>query len=631
MNKKRGGKISIVKPRFQPKDQPTDQLTNKMQKVVSSVKDTIRVHPNYSNKQSIFDIMPITIEDLETLKLYNDSFKLDLLKEILKDFNKGNYNENLIYNDDFFNKQYKQIFKSGGGKLVLKNYDITIPEDAIKASSELDKYITHINTMDSTNQANSIIIRKNDADLIKSIAEINITQDKIENAMAFQKNYENLYNYIKNNNNAKEIEVNIPVVDTFAINSLNNIVYIENGNPEYIIKNSYKCRDYNELIVTDFEHNFINAENQQYLIEFIAEQNEYMKRLDESDKCIINDYTNQNANNFYQRFKRCDHTLLKDNNAYNFGDAYLSLIIEYIIDKYFEVRHLKTPKDKFYYVQKNHIMLEFIDNDIYNYELNGLNELDDEAKRKAILMKMNSKTDEFKRIYETKPRASDNDPSIFKHKLLEDDWYNILSRFECRLNNIIQRAPKPKKPIYCYRGVSDINIKQKIHEFNKKEFSLKCYCTSNISSFTLDYNTAYYFYTEYTNDVTRVKPNACLYRTTIMPGCDMLFANALSLYPNEFEIIIASNSIILDGNGWNDNTPKIRGNMREFQKHIHDNAKNIKYNNKNNEYGLIGKPEDKLQTFDIIIIGNSSPIENYKEACKKIEKINECLIKPKTE
>ena len=107
MNKKRGGKISADKHSyeyiFQHTDKHTVELTNKMQKVVSSEKDNIiRVHPNYSNKQSIFDIIPITIQDLETLKLYNDSFKLDLLKEILKDFNKGNYNENLIYNDDYF-------------------------------------------------------------------------------------------------------------------------------------------------------------------------------------------------------------------------------------------------------------------------------------------------------------------------------------------------------------------------------------------------------------------------------------------------------------------------------------------------------------------------------------------------
>jgi hypothetical protein len=528
-----------------------------------------------------------------------------------------------------FNKQYKQIFNKGGGKLVLKNYDITIPEDALIASSELDKYITHINTMDSINQANSIIIRKNDADLIKSIAEKYIITEDISNAMLFQQNYQNLYNYIKNNNNAKEIEVNIPVVDTFAINSLNNIVYIENGNPEYIIKNSYKCRDYNELIVTDFEHNFINAENQEYLIKFIAEQNEYMKRLDNSDKCIINDYTNQNANNFYQRFRRCDPTLLADDDAYNFGDAYLSVIFEYIIDKYGEFRHLKKPKDKFKYLQLNRKMLEFIDDGIKLCD-DEFDELDDDNKVRAVCEKTKTKVAEFMKKYETKPRASDDEPSIFKHKLLEDDWYNILSSFECRLNSIIQRAPKPKKPIYCYRGVSDINIKQKTHEFNENSFSLKCYCTSDISSFTLDYNAAYYFYTEYTNDVRRVKPNARLYRTTIMPGCDMLFTNTLSLYPNEFEIIIPSKAIILDGNGWNNYTKKIRGNMREFQNHIHNNAKNIKYNNKNNEYGLIGKPEDKLQTFDIIIIGNSSPIENYKEACKKIEKINECLIKHET-
>jgi hypothetical protein len=89
-----------------------------------------------------------------------------------------------------------------------------------------------------------------------------------------------------------------------------------------------------------------------------------------------------------------------------------------------------------------------------------------------------------------------------------------------------------------------------------------------------------------------------------MPGCDMLFANALSIFPNEFEIIIPPKAIILDGNGWN-NSQKVQSHYREFQTHFTNNSTNIRYNNRNNEIGLIGLPDDKLQTFDIVIIGNS--------------------------
>lgn len=89
-----------------------------------------------------------------------------------------------------------------------------------------------------------------------------------------------------------------------------------------------------------------------------------------------------------------------------------------------------------------------------------------------------------------------------------------------------------------------------------------------------------------------------------MPGCDMLFTSSLSQFPSEFEIIIPTKAIILDGNGWNDSAV-ITAKYRELNHIFNTRAlSNIKYNNRNNEYGIIGDYNDMLQTLDIVIIGN---------------------------
>jgi hypothetical protein len=585
MTKKKGGdnKLLHSKSLIFQKLNDTQQIKNVTLKKDVSVEYALNESSNekkmYSKKEAIFTILAIKETDFNSIKLNNDMFNLDVLKTILNDFNKGNDNDNFLNNNDYFDEKYQETFKQGG-TLSLKNYENMDDVDPIKvqnASSDLQKYISYINTLSTSLALTARII---DYDTINSI--VTNYDESNPNIIDFTRKYPNLVDYILTNNIQHDANVNIPVQQKCVIISLDNTTFSDDGNRGNIINYDYKYRDYNELIVKDFEHNFFDPANLTYLETLLDQHNAFIRTLSDIEKCVINDYTNQNANVFYGKYIRGDPTWRKGPDAYKFGDAYLPQIIEYITKiytiylNYFDDWN-SEEKTQF---ETKHKFISTINNN-YNRDINN-----------------------FIITNKSKSRSPDNAESVFKDTLSVTDWNNILNKFEFDVTAIIKKAPKPKQPIYCYRGVSSHHIVQKDSRYyGNDDVLLKCYYTAQLSSFSFDYNAAYYFYTEYTNSITTVKPNARLYRTTIMPGCDMLFANALSIFPNEFEIIIPPKAIILDGNGWN-NSQKVQSHYRDFQTHFTNNSTNIRYNNRNNEIGLIGLPDDKLQTFDIVIIGN---------------------------
>jgi hypothetical protein len=167
---------------------------------------------------------------------------------------------------------------------------------------------------------------------------------------------------------------------------------------------------------------------------------------------------------------------------------------------------------------------------------------------------------------------TDRTENCSKYFLSINEWINVLNMFSDDLDEIINKSPKLKTNIYCYRGASN-------HYINANNSS-SLLITENIgykfidqTSFTLIFDRAKYFYSQ---GITT--SNRCIYRTTIMEGSSALFIAPLSAKSNELEILLPSNSYVL-----------------RTDKDIEDS-----YNNSKNIYDICSN-KNKFKSLDIIV------------------------------
>jgi hypothetical protein len=545
-------------------------LNNEYNDIVQEIVETIKK----INKNSLSELKNIVNAQENKITVSESDTDLSIQQKYEKLIEK--YNDkltedttNIQINLDSFKQKWQLKKRTGGG--VLQH----LYENAILPNLEAVEYIQYVNDIGydiakDLNIINYILTANN---LIQAITEI------VNNGLIASKDirkYKNFFNFIFLNKDKittpKKLE--IPAQEKFLITTLTQKgARIRTGNPDNILKYTYNAHKYNEDIVIDFEKNLI--EHQGDIKEFMEEQNNFIEsNLTAEERWTIRDYTSYNANPFYGAYKT---SKLKNNTIWfreyevnnpegmQFDNAYLPQILKYINDK-----------EKFNVLKTNiNANLSRLENIVrYPGDLS--------------LDKRYSKDDT-------------NNILLFT----QNDWEIILDMFEEDVNNIIKKMPTPKKPIYCYRGVTYHYVTPNAWDTRGgDEYSLNCYYLSRITSLSLDFKKAKDFYKSLDYG-TYVNSDKHLYRAVIMPGCNMLFVPSLSAVPNEYEIILPTYSLVLDAKGWNKQigTPALQNYdayQRAFNKRVLDA---IKYNNRTNEHGVCGREIDKLISSDIVIIG----------------------------
>jgi hypothetical protein len=404
-------------------------------------------------------------------------------------FNKYEETNNgvILKDNKFLGKTIKYITKGGGVALNKTNASIPLIDKLTKYCQEVNSPYKHYETDEHDiqdyllgNRTNQIII-KNDYALVKD--------------------------FITSNNAVKGAEYKIHYTPRYEYS---NCQEIPQQDPPNHLKKSYNCREYNEEIVTAYEKNFFNDDNQVAISEFIEEQKNFIERLDVREKRIIQDYTNDKSFRFYNKYKSSEPT----NDSWvdsgkDFGDAF--------------------------YIQVFELRLQTI--------------IDGKTRQEWMRENRVNKTNQSKII------------------LTKDEWVRVLNQFMMDLDAIIMKAPPVKKPIYCYRGVTSHYIRGG-NDVNPVIFSgmpdistitthrMKSFVSTRLSSFSLDFNVSnnFFFYSTSTDK--------SLYRITILPLCKVLYVAQLSVFSNEVEIIAPSNSIFyynIDNTG-NDLTPVLSNN-----------------------------------------------------------------------
>ena len=403
-------------------------------------------------------------------------------------YNYKKTNNGIIYNDDRNKNENYTITKYKGGASInrLSNANIII---------DLTNYCRSTNT--------------------DEIDISNLLQSSSSSPLTIN-NYNYLKNFINSNKTSIEKTYSFPLDPIYTYNDCSTYESLSN------FEKQYSCFEYNKDIVTAYEREFLNEENQQSLQEFIEEQKNYIERLKKWEKRIIQDYINEYSFNFYGHYKSGDPERWNNRTTKDFGDAF-----------YYQIANLHSDKlslDDYY---------DWLDNDRFPY----------------------------------------NQVSNFELNIQE--WGRVLDKFMIDLNNIIIKAPPVKKPIYCYRGVSEHYIKDGI-SINPRQ---KSYISERLSSFSLNFNTSKQFAEKGEENKRSV------YRITILPQCRVLHVTQLSIYDTEIEIICPSNSIFyydIDAIG-NDFKP-------------------IKaYNNINKKYGICSREIESFNSFDSILAITPQP------------------------
>ena len=396
-------------------------------------------------------------------------------------------NNGIIYNDDRNENKKYTITKYKGGASINRLSNVNIIEDL-------------------TNYCRSTDTDENDISNL-----LNSSSSPIDN-------YNYLKDFINSNNTSIKKTYSFPLDPIYTYNDCSTYESLSN------FEKKYSCFEYNKDIVTAYEREFLNEENQQSLQEFIEEQKNYIERLKKWEKRIIQDYINEYSFNFYGHYKSGDHERWNDNTTKDFGDAF-----------YYQIANLHS--DKLSLREYN----DWLDNDRFPYN------------------------------------------QVSNFELTIQEWGRVLDEFMKDLNNIIIKAPPVKKPIYCYRGVSEHYIKDGI-SINSRQ---KSYISERLSSFSLNFNTSKQFAEKGEENKRSV------YRITILPQCRVLHVTQLSIYDTEIEIICPSNSIFyydIDAIG-NDFKP-------------------IKaYNNINKKYGICSREIESFNSFDSILAITPQPTQ----------------------
>jgi hypothetical protein len=602
-SKKRGGKATVV---ASPREviitaaepiQKTKTMTETMTETIYNEHDL----PINSEKHC-FDIKLVNLFDSKRLIL-NNNFD-DIGNEIVKTIKKINENslgelKNIINSDDnkitvsesdtdaSIQKKYEKLIQKYKDKLTKDTSEIQENLDLFKKNWTVQRtngggvlhhlynatppdlvameYIQYVNDINADIDLKIIDIILGASALVSAKKEI---VDRGLLTGGDIRKYSSFFEFIFSNKDEAmpTKKLKIPAEEKFEITTLNQKgARLRKGNQGNILSYTYNAREYNEDIVIDFEKNLI--EHQGDINSFMEEQNNFIEStLTPEERWTIRDYTSYSANPFYGAYKtsKLQHNenwfieyKVKNSLGMLFDNAYLPQILKYIKDKP-EFNVLETN------INTNLSTLV----NIVRYP--GDQSLDER----------------------------------YSNLFTQNDWEIILNMFEEDVNNIIKKMPTPKKPIYCYRGVTHHYVTLDAWDARKEEYSLNCYYLSRITSLSLDFKKAKDFYNSL-DDKKNENPNKHLYRAVIMPGCNMLFVPSLSAVPNEYEIILPTYSLVLDAKGWNNQItiPAVQ-NYDAYQGAFNTRALDrIKYNNRTNEYGVCGRKDDKLISSDIVIIG----------------------------
>ena len=444
-------------------------------------KDMIELR-NINNYKHKFYFKPLQEDIYSRLP---EIYKL-LITYIFNNYKKTN--NGIIYNDYKIKNENYTITKYKGGASINRLSDNNIITD-------LTNYCRDTNT------------DENDIS--------NLLQPSSSSPLTIN-NYNYLKDFITSNKTSIEKKYSFPLDPIYNYNDSSTYDSYSN------FEKQYSCFEYNKDIVTAYEREFLNEENQKSLQEFIEEQKNYIAGLNKWEKRIIQDYISEYSFNFYGHYKSGNIARWNENTTKNFGDAF-----------YYQIAKLYSHK---------------LSLDQYNEWLNN-------------------------------DRLPYNQDSIIQ--LTKEEWQKVLDEFMKDLNIIIIKAPPVKKPIYCYRGVSEHYIKDGTR-INPRQ---KSYISERLSSFSLNFNTSKQF--AFLGDENK----RSVYRITILPQCRVLHITQLSIYDTEIEIICPSNSIFyydIDVIG-NDFKP-------------------IKaYNNINKKYGICSHQDDAFESFDSILAITPQP------------------------
>ncbi len=126
---------------------------------------------------------------------------------------------------------------------------------------------------------------------------------------------------------------------------------------------------------------------------------------------------------------------------------------------------------------------------------------------------------------------------IIKSILIDEFYKVVLSKYKADLNKIIKEAPPLTKKLVVYRGVKDDYFLKK----NTKGF----YKNEGFISTSMAINVSKSFINLYYNDNT----SCCLKRITLLPGTKAIFLAGVSQIPEEYEVLLPSDSVYYLMNG----------------------------------------------------------------------------------
>ena len=555
--KKRGGEQQVLVP-IDTRIDSRPLLPNK-----TTVSTTAKINkPTVSElnkvKNNTLYLKCIDPKKAIKIEINNNCFSIDKLNDIIK---------NICIKKEFNNNDLPfTLKKTGGASLLSIDNDDQVKQEYSKFTRYIDKLASN-----SQEKINIEIIIDN---LANGRGNLNIViKDDDNNDITLNQ----LKNFITGNNHALLNTITFDMGHKYQLMNIDNAVSY--GQIEYTLE--YRFREYNKNIVEAFQKKFI--ENHTNIQALINSHITYIDGLSTKNKCTINDYTNPEAYIFYSKYYKsgdADWLNKYKNNSrkkFKFGDAFLPQIYEYH-DEYIKPLVADTASAG--------LDVQTLDNPDY--------------------LNINAELNDIQSILKTR-RKNINDLSWFHDKLIKEDWEYILEKFEFDLNNIIMNAPVAPSNIHCYRGANKHVIENQ-RAINNPNISLNCYQTSRITSFSISYRAAQNFY--YSNgekNVDTVERDACLYRTTIMEGANVLFIEPITTCDTEFEIITPSDTVIVDPIGFDLETLTSTTELSTLPAYIHNHEKNIKYNNIDDQTGIYGRHYEKIQSIDIIVVGCPPP------------------------
>jgi hypothetical protein len=383
------------------------------------------------------------------------------------------------------------------------NEKITLPDFYIKTIQTIYKNKLQIkggaqihdrlNSMGKLDQLNNYCINTNSFDSIRIQSYIEGINPDLLN------NYPDLKLYIDTNKNLHDENKEFKYKYSYEFTNCHKYT----DGYRFPLKYSY-C-DFNKDIVEAYQKNYLQDKNIKAINNLIDRQLDYIDSLTREKKIIIQDYTKEFAFKFYIDYKKGDGSYI--HNEKLFEDSFYPQIHKCYPELFNLTLFLSPGFNKTDYNSGSHNCKT-----PYEYWLNKMERI------------------KIHTFGDTSPLRI----SIFKDVLTDAEWEFVLNQFMNDLTEIILYAPPVEEVIHFYRGVTMHYIRKgsEAHNFDiipgKKSRVFK---SDRISSFTLDLDVSLRFMQGGSNNTNGI------YRTTVIPGCKILFVGSLSVFPEELEFI----------------------------------------------------------------------------------------------